>query len=115
MHPDDPSPPPPLGRVLLLGGIPLVGVVVALVVLSLRWPGPAAVAQGVADRLGENPSPGLKVELADLRDRIDRLTDQMVKHRPITDREIVDLTVAIGAVNAWNRLSIAFRKMPLPT
>ena len=32
-----------------------------------------------------------------------------------TDREIVDLTVAIGAVNAWNRLSIAFRKMPLPT
>lgn len=30
-----------------------------------------------------------------------------------TDREMVDLTVAIGAVNAWNRLSIAFRKMPL--
>ncbi|MBX9964674.1 MAG: hypothetical protein K2Y35_16565 [Burkholderiales bacterium] len=33
----------------------------------------------------------------------------------ITDREIVDLTVAIGAVNAWNRFSIAFRKMSLPT
>lgn len=32
-----------------------------------------------------------------------------------TDRAIVDLTVAIDAVNAWNRPSIAFRKMPLPT
>lgn len=31
-----------------------------------------------------------------------------------TESEMVDLTVAIGAVNAWNRLSIAFRRMPLP-
>jgi alkylhydroperoxidase family enzyme len=26
-----------------------------------------------------------------------------------SDREIADLTVAIGAINAWNRISIGFR------
>lgn len=31
-----------------------------------------------------------------------------------SDSEMVDLTVAIGAINAWNRLSIGFRRMPLP-
>ena len=29
-----------------------------------------------------------------------------------TDRELVDLTLAVAAINAWNRLSIAFRAVP---
>jgi len=29
-----------------------------------------------------------------------------------TEKEMVDLTLAIGAINAWNRLAIGFRKMP---
>ena len=29
-----------------------------------------------------------------------------------TEREMVDLTLAIATVNSWNRLSIGFRKMP---
>ena len=29
-----------------------------------------------------------------------------------TEKEMVDLTLAIGAINAWNRLAISFRKMP---
>jgi len=27
-----------------------------------------------------------------------------------SERELVDLTVAIGAINTWNRLSVGFRK-----
>ncbi|MNF00969.1 Carboxymuconolactone decarboxylase family protein [compost metagenome] len=27
-------------------------------------------------------------------------------------REMVDLTVAISTINAWNRLAVGFRKMP---
>lgn len=29
-----------------------------------------------------------------------------------TDAELVDLTLLISAINSWNRLAIAFRKMP---
>jgi alkylhydroperoxidase family enzyme len=29
-----------------------------------------------------------------------------------TDEEIVDLTLLVSAINSWNRLAIAFRKMP---
>jgi alkylhydroperoxidase family enzyme len=29
-----------------------------------------------------------------------------------TDKELVDLTVAIVAINAWNRFAIAFRTVP---
>jgi AhpD family alkylhydroperoxidase len=29
-----------------------------------------------------------------------------------SDKEIVDLALAISTINAWNRLSIGFRKMP---
>jgi AhpD family alkylhydroperoxidase len=29
-----------------------------------------------------------------------------------SDEELVDLTLLISAINAWNRLAIAFRKMP---
>jgi AhpD family alkylhydroperoxidase len=29
-----------------------------------------------------------------------------------SEREMVDLTVAIGAINTWNRLSVGFRKTP---
>jgi AhpD family alkylhydroperoxidase len=30
----------------------------------------------------------------------------------LSEKEIADLTVAIGAINAWNRLAIAFRTVP---
>lgn len=29
-----------------------------------------------------------------------------------TDKEVVDLTLAINTINSWNRLAISFRKMP---
>ena len=29
-----------------------------------------------------------------------------------SEREMVDLTLAIGTINSWNRLAIGFRKMP---
>jgi AhpD family alkylhydroperoxidase len=29
-----------------------------------------------------------------------------------TDEEIVDLTLLVSSINSWNRLAIAFRKMP---
>jgi AhpD family alkylhydroperoxidase len=29
-----------------------------------------------------------------------------------TEREMVDLTLAIGTINVWNRLAIGFRKIP---
>jgi AhpD family alkylhydroperoxidase len=30
-----------------------------------------------------------------------------------SDEEIVDLTLLVAAINSWNRLAIAFRKMPV--
>ena len=30
-----------------------------------------------------------------------------------TPEEIVDLTLLVGAINSWNRLAIAFRKLPV--
>ena len=30
-----------------------------------------------------------------------------------TDRELVDLTFIIATMNAWNRLSVSFRKVPV--
>lgn len=32
--------------------------------------------------------------------------------RHFTDKEIVDLTLAISLMNAWNRIALGFRKMP---
>jgi alkylhydroperoxidase family enzyme len=29
-----------------------------------------------------------------------------------TEKELVDLTVAVVAINGWNRLAIAFRTVP---
>jgi alkylhydroperoxidase family enzyme len=29
-----------------------------------------------------------------------------------SDEELVDLTLLISAINAWNRFAISFRKMP---
>ncbi|MGC8539143.1 MAG: hypothetical protein ACP5QA_00780 [Phycisphaerae bacterium] len=29
-----------------------------------------------------------------------------------TEKEMIDLTMAIVAINAWNRLAIAFRSVP---
>ena len=33
--------------------------------------------------------------------------------RHFSEKELVDLTYAVMAINAWNRLAIAFRKQPL--
>jgi AhpD family alkylhydroperoxidase len=32
--------------------------------------------------------------------------------REFNERELVDLTLAIAAINAWNRLSVSFRSVP---
>lgn len=33
-------------------------------------------------------------------------------HRQFSDKELVDLTLAVAAINCWNRLAISFRKVP---
>ena len=33
-------------------------------------------------------------------------------HKHFSDKEIADLTLAVGAINAWNRLAIAARSVP---
>jgi AhpD family alkylhydroperoxidase len=33
-------------------------------------------------------------------------------HRHFSDKELVDLTLAVAAINSWNRLAISFRKVP---
>ncbi|MBS1910673.1 MAG: carboxymuconolactone decarboxylase family protein [Bacteroidetes bacterium] len=35
-------------------------------------------------------------------------------HEHFTEQEIVDLTMIISVINAWNRLAIGLRKMPAP-
>lgn len=40
----------------------------------------------------------------------DEVYAEVKKH--FSDRELVDLTVAIAMINAWNRLSVAFRSEP---
>jgi AhpD family alkylhydroperoxidase len=40
----------------------------------------------------------------------DELYAEVKKHFP--DRELVDLTAAIGMINLWNRMSVAFRSEP---
>ena len=35
-----------------------------------------------------------------------------VARRHFTEKELADLTLAIIAINGWNRLSVAFRKLP---
>ena len=32
--------------------------------------------------------------------------------RHFSDKELVDLTLAVAAINSWNRLAISFRKVP---
>ncbi|WLH14398.1 carboxymuconolactone decarboxylase family protein [Pseudomonas hefeiensis] len=39
-------------------------------------------------------------------------TDYELLNQHFTPREMVDLTVAINAINGWNRLAVGFRKMP---
>lgn len=34
-------------------------------------------------------------------------------HPAFTPAELVDLTLAIGTINLWNRFAIAFRKLPV--
>ena len=36
--------------------------------------------------------------------------DRLAKH--FSEKEIVDLTIAISLMNAWNRISIGFKKLP---
>jgi alkylhydroperoxidase family enzyme len=36
--------------------------------------------------------------------------DQLCEY--FSEKEIVDLSIAIALMNAWNRISVAFRKMP---
>lgn len=40
----------------------------------------------------------------------DELYDEVKKH--FSDKEIVDLTAAIGMINLWNRMSVSFRSEP---
>lgn len=40
----------------------------------------------------------------------DALYQEMLEH--FSEKETVDLTVAIIAINGWNRLAVGFRKMP---
>jgi len=48
-------------------------------------------------RLGEEPVP-------------DELFEEMRRH--FSEKEIVDLTLVVTAMNAWNRISITFRSQP---
>ena len=41
----------------------------------------------------------------------DEVYDHVRKH--FSEKELVDLTFAVMAINAWNRYAIAFRKVPL--
>jgi alkylhydroperoxidase family enzyme len=45
---------------------------------------------------------------------VDHVRDDVyeVAQDHFTDKELVDLTVAIAAINTWNRLAIAFRTVP---
>jgi AhpD family alkylhydroperoxidase len=38
--------------------------------------------------------------------------DYALLREQFTEREMVDLTLAIGTINTWNRLSAGFRKIP---
>lgn len=40
----------------------------------------------------------------------DEVFDALCEH--FSDKEIVDLTVCIAVMNAWNRIAVSFRKMP---
>lgn len=40
----------------------------------------------------------------------DEAYEQMNKH--FSDKETIDLTMAINAINSWNRLAVGFRKLP---
>jgi alkylhydroperoxidase family enzyme len=39
-------------------------------------------------------------------------TDYALLSEHFSPKEMVDLTVAINAINGWNRLAVGFRKMP---
>jgi len=41
----------------------------------------------------------------------DAVYEEARKH--FSEKELVDLTYAVMAINAWNRLAIAFRKQPI--
>jgi AhpD family alkylhydroperoxidase len=40
----------------------------------------------------------------------DALYEQLCEH--FSDKEVVDLTVAIATINCWNRMAVSFRKKP---
>jgi AhpD family alkylhydroperoxidase len=43
-----------------------------------------------------------------------RVTDELYQgaHQHFSEKQLVDLTMAIIAINGWNRLSVAFRTVP---
>ncbi len=45
---------------------------------------------------------------------VDRVPDDVyeIAREQFTEKELIDLTVAIVAINGWNRLAIAFRTVP---
>lgn len=45
---------------------------------------------------------------------LDHVPDDVYEHarQQFTEKELVDLTLAIVAINGWNRLAIAFRTVP---
>jgi alkylhydroperoxidase family enzyme len=36
----------------------------------------------------------------------------MIVSASISEKEIVDLSIAIAVMNAWNRISIGFKRLP---
>lgn len=43
--------------------------------------------------------------------KVPQATFQQAREQ-FSERELVDLTVAIGAINCWNRLAVSFRQLP---
>jgi alkylhydroperoxidase family enzyme len=40
--------------------------------------------------------------------------DYAAARAPFTEKELADLTLAVGLINAYNRMAIAFRRGPEP-
>jgi alkylhydroperoxidase family enzyme len=60
-------------------------------------------------RASEPPSPGPMTKVSD-----DHVPDEVYEQarRRFSEKELVDLTAAVIAINAWNRAEIAFRATP---
>jgi len=44
--------------------------------------------------------------------RLVRALRKSIAHRHFNDEELANLTLAVVAINGWNRLNIAFRTVP---